>query len=77
MANFFMWVKALIFAIGFSHFSADYTSTKEFQMCQKTAHVNFETTPSDFGAQIRESQQIKALSPLYNRRLRKPESFIN
>ena len=40
-------------------------------MCQKTAHVNFETTPSDFGAQIRESQQIKALSPLYNRRLRK------
>ena len=54
-----------------SHFSADYTNTKEFQMCQKTAHVNFETTPSDFGAQIRESQQIKALSPLYNRRLRK------
>jgi DNA polymerase-3 subunit epsilon len=38
-----------------SHFSADYTNSKEFQMCQKTAHVNFETTPSDFGAQIRES----------------------
>jgi len=54
-----------------SHFSADYTQSKEFQMCQKTAHVNFETTPSDFGAQIRESHQIKALSPLYNRRLRK------
>ncbi|MFL2499263.1 MAG: GIY-YIG nuclease family protein [Porticoccaceae bacterium] len=54
-----------------SHFSADYTNSKEFQMCQKTAHVNFETTPSDFGAQIRESHQIKAHSPLYNRRLRK------
>ena len=54
-----------------SHFSADYTQSKEFQMCQKTAHVNFETTPSDFGAQLRESYQIKALSPLYNRRLRK------
>ncbi|MFL2531003.1 MAG: exonuclease domain-containing protein [Porticoccaceae bacterium] len=54
-----------------SHFSADYTNSKEFQMCQKTAHVNFETTPSDFGAQIRESHQIKALSPLYNRQLRK------
>jgi DNA polymerase-3 subunit epsilon len=40
-------------------------------MCQKTAHVNFETTPSDFGAQIRESHQIKSLLPLYNRRLRK------
>lgn len=54
-----------------SHFSADYTNSKEFQMCQKTAHVNYETTPSDFGAQIRESHQIKTLSPLYNRRLRK------
>jgi DNA polymerase-3 subunit epsilon len=54
-----------------SHFSTDYTHSKEFQMCQKTAHVNFETTPSDFGAQIRESHQIKSLSPLYNRRLRK------
>ena len=54
-----------------SHFSSDYTNSKEFQMCQKTAHVNFEITPSDFGAQIRESHQIKALSPLYNRRLRK------
>jgi DNA polymerase-3 subunit epsilon len=54
-----------------SHFSADYRQSKEFQMCQKIAHVHFETTPSDFGAQIRESHQIKALSPLYNRRLRK------
>jgi DNA polymerase-3 subunit epsilon len=54
-----------------SHFSADYSNSKEFQMCQKTAHVNFETTPSDFGAQIRESHQIKSLLPLYNRRLRK------
>jgi DNA polymerase-3 subunit epsilon len=54
-----------------SHFSADYKNSKEFQMSQKTAHVTFETTPSDFGAQIRESHQIKSLSPLYNRRLRK------
>ena len=54
-----------------SHFSADYKNAKEFQMSQKTAHVTFETTPSDFGAQIRESHQIKSLSPLYNRRLRK------
>jgi DNA polymerase-3 subunit epsilon len=54
-----------------SHFSSDYKNSKEFQMSQKTAHVTFETTPSDFGAQIRESHQIKALAPLYNRRLRK------
>ena len=54
-----------------SHFSSDYKNSKEFQMSQKTAHVTFETTPSDFGAQIRESHQVKALAPLYNRRLRK------
>ena len=54
-----------------SHFSSDYKNSKEFQMSQKTAHINFETTPSDFGAQIRESHQIKSLAPLYNRRLRK------
>ena len=54
-----------------SHFSSDYKNSKEFQMSQKTAHVTFETTPSDFGAQIRESHQIKSLAPLYNRRLRK------
>ena len=54
-----------------SHFSSDYKNSKEFQMSQKTAHVTFETTPSDFGAQIKESHQIKALAPLYNRRLRK------
>ena len=54
-----------------SHFSSDYKNSKEFQMSQKTAHVTFETTPSDFGAQIKESHQIKSLAPLYNRRLRK------
>lgn len=54
-----------------SHFSSDYKNSKEFQMSQKTAHVTFETTPGDFGAQIRESHQIKSLAPLYNRRLRK------
>ena len=54
-----------------SHFSSYYKNSKEFQMSQKTAHINFETTPSDFGAQIRESHQIKSLAPLYNRRLRK------
>ena len=54
-----------------SHFSADHKNPKDLQMSTKIAHVDFEQTPSDFGAQIRESNQIKALSPLYNRRLRK------
>ena len=54
-----------------SHFSSDYKNSKDLRMSTKIAHVDFEKTPSDFGAQIRESNQIKALSPLYNRRLRK------
>ena len=54
-----------------SHFSSDYKNPKDLRMGMKVAHVDFEQTPSDFGAQIRESNQIKALSPLYNRRLRK------
>ena len=54
-----------------SHFSSDYKNPKDLRMSTKIAHVDFEKTPSDFGAQIRESNQIKALSPLYNRRLRK------
>ena len=54
-----------------SHFSSDHKNPKDLQMSTKIAHVDFERTPSDFGAQIRESSQIKELAPLYNRRLRK------
>ena len=54
-----------------SHFSSDHKNLKDLRMSMKIAHVDFEQTPSDFGAQIRESNQIKALSPRYNRRLRK------
>jgi len=54
-----------------SHFSSDHKNPKDLQMSTKIAHVDFEPAPSDFGAQIRESNQIKLLSPLYNRRLRK------
>ena len=54
-----------------SHFSSDYKNPKDLRMSTKIAHVDFEQTPSDFGAQIRESNQIKALNPLYNQRLRK------
>jgi len=59
-----------------SHFSSDYKNPKDLQMSTKIAHVDFETTPSDFGAQIRESNQIKELAPLYNRRLRKVKKLF-
>ena len=54
-----------------SHFTQDYRNAKDLQMSALIAHIDFERTPSDFGAQIRESQQIKTLNPYYNRRLRK------
>ena len=59
-----------------SHFSSDHKNPKDLQMSTKIAHVDFELAPSDFGAQIRESNQIKALSPLYNRRLRKVKKLF-
>lgn len=58
-----------------SHFSSDHKNPKDLQMSSKIAHVDFEQTPSDFGAQIHESNQIKALGPIYNRRLRKSKKL--
>lgn len=63
-----------------SHFTQDHKNAKDLQMSAKIAHVDFKSTPSDFGAQILESNEIKTLSPLYNRRLRKIRKmyqFIN
>ena len=54
-----------------SHFSSDYRNPKDLKMSAKIAHIDFDLTPTDFGAQLRESQQIKQLSPIYNRQLRK------
>lgn len=58
-----------------SHFSQDHKNPKDLQINSKLAHINFDKTPTDFGAQIRESNQIKALAPLYNRRLRKTKKL--
>lgn len=54
-----------------SHFTQDYRNAKDLEMSGIIAHIDFERTPSDFGAQIHESRQIKRLTPHYNRRLRK------
>ncbi|MEZ5536454.1 MAG: exonuclease domain-containing protein [Thiolinea sp.] len=54
-----------------SHFTQDHRNSKDLAMSALITHIDFETTPSDFGAQLRESQQIKELNPYYNRRLRK------
>ena len=52
-----------------SHFQQDYRNAKDLKMAQQISQVDFQTTLSDFGAQLHESAEIKKLAPLHNRRL--------
>lgn len=54
-----------------SHFHQDHRNNKDLKLSQKIAHVDYQKTPTDFGAQILESQLIKSMQPLYNYRLRR------
>ena len=54
-----------------SHFSQDYRNPKDLRISSQVRSVEFEETPTDFGAQLLESEQIKALQPTLNRRLRR------
>ena len=54
-----------------SHFSQDHRNNKDLKLSQKIAHIDHQRTPTDFGAQILESQLIKSMQPLYNYRLRR------
>lgn len=54
-----------------SHFSQTYLRGRQFRLYSSVARIEFDLTPSDFGAQIRESQKIKQLLPDYNLRLKK------
>ncbi|MCH2189637.1 MAG: GIY-YIG nuclease family protein [Gammaproteobacteria bacterium] len=54
-----------------SHFSQDHKNYKDLKMSQRIARVDYDLTPSDFGAQILEAQQVKELMPSMNRRLRR------
>lgn len=50
-----------------SHFS-DITDRKGMDLYRQLSDIDFDQTPSDFGAQLLENQQIKQLTPRYNRR---------
>ncbi len=54
-----------------SHFTQEYERGRQFRLYSSVARIEYELTPSDFGAQIRESQQIKQLHPDFNLRLKK------
>ena len=54
-----------------SHFSQAYQRGRQFRLYSSVARIEYDVTPSDFGAQIKESQQIKQLHPDFNLRLKK------
>ena len=54
-----------------SHFSQDYRNPKDLKISAQVRSIGFKKTPTDFGAQLLESEQIKALQPSLNRRLRR------
>lgn len=54
-----------------SHFSQEYERDRQFRLYSSVARIEYDLTPSDFGAQIKESQQIKQLHPDFNLRLKK------
>lgn len=54
-----------------SHFSQDHENHKDLKMSASIASITHQRTVSDLGAQLLESQQVKALKPLYNSRLRR------
>lgn len=53
-----------------SHFSQDHSSPTEMKISQQIESIETITTPGELGALFRESQLIKQLQPLYNRKLR-------
>ena len=54
-----------------SHFYQDHQTSVDHHLSHQLHHIEYDETPSDFGAQILESQQVKNLKPSLNRRLKK------
>lgn len=59
-----------------SHFSNDYTSSKEMKISQQIKSIETFQTAGELGALMKESQLVKELQPLYNRKLRMAKKLI-
>lgn len=53
-----------------SHFTSDYSSSREMVMCQQIESIETIITAGELGALIKESELIKKMQPIYNRKLR-------
>lgn len=60
-----------------SHFTADHKSSREMKMCQQTRNITFDKTTGELTALILESQKVKSLQPVYNRKLRRVKTFYS
>lgn len=58
-----------------SHFNQDHSDHREMRLAATARRIEHELCVSDFSAQLLESAQIKALSPAYNRRLRRSQTL--
>jgi DNA polymerase-3 subunit epsilon len=59
-----------------SHFASDYSSNKEMQLSQQVTYIETIQTCGELGALVKESQLVKQLQPLYNRKLRNSRKLI-
>ncbi|HRH55543.1 MAG TPA: exonuclease domain-containing protein [Candidatus Paceibacterota bacterium] len=58
-----------------SHFSEDRRTGRERALCEATSYIEHEETSGELSALLRESQLIKELMPIYNRKLRKAKKL--
>lgn len=58
------------------HFGRDHEESKEFKIAQTIKHVSFRTTGGELEALLLESQMVKELQPLHNRKLRRTRKLL-
>lgn len=58
------------------HFGHDHDNSKEFKIAQTIKHVSYIQTGGELEALLLESQMVKELQPLYNRKLRKTDKLL-
>ena len=59
-----------------SHFAGDHGSSKEMALCRLVAAIEARRTAGELSALLMESQLVKELSPIYNRRLRRRKKSV-
>lgn len=59
-----------------SHFSQDYLSSTEMKISQQIESIETIETAGELGALFKESQLVKELQPLYNRKLRYRQTLV-